>query len=334
MSKPIAVCISDIHFNLNTLPLASSALRSALKKAEDLRVPLIIAGDLNDTKAIIRAEAANEIISILCEAQIPVYILVGNHDLINEKGLHNGLNYLKPYARIVNIPTYTSPTKNLLLIPYYSDSTQLVSFLKYAEPNAILIMHQGFLGAAMGDYIQDKSSIDPVIVKDFKVISGHYHRHQTIGTVTYIGSPYTITFGEANDGPKGFLVLNEDGSFTREILHLRRHIIKEFNSIDELASHICPFGELFCNKDDLLILKIKGPYSELHKLNKNDLISFLPEGVNFKLDLIPTDSTPINMPSKENMTNEEIFDTIIDATGETEDQKKYLKGLYREVIKS
>jgi hypothetical protein len=88
-------------------------------------------------------------------------------------------------------------------------------------------MHQGFKGAFMGEYVVDKTSIDPSEVADYNVITGHYHRRQKIGTVQYIGTPYTITFAEAHDPEKGYQLLLEDGSLRFVPLNLRRHIIVE-----------------------------------------------------------------------------------------------------------
>lgn len=331
MSKPIAVVISDIHFNLITLPLASAALKAAFAKAEELDVPTVIAGDLHDTKDIIRGKVANELILLLQQAKTPVYILVGNHDLLNEKSSEHGLNYLRPYATIVDSPHFIAYPASVCAIPYQNDSKKFSDVLKALSESlmpTVVIAHQGFLGASMGDYVQDKTSIDPATVKDFIIISGHYHRHQTIGTVTYIGSPFTMSFGEANDGPKGFLALNEDGTFAREILDLRKHVIIEA-TVDSEGLH---YPETIVRQEDLLWIKIRGSKSELDKINRKHLIDLF--GVsNFKFDLI-SDEAVIKQPLLEKMTNEEFFDTIIDEESETEKRKTYLKGLFRELIES
>ena len=52
-NNPIAVVMADLHFNINNIDVASTALSVAIDKANDLGVTLIIAGDLHDTKAII-----------------------------------------------------------------------------------------------------------------------------------------------------------------------------------------------------------------------------------------------------------------------------------------
>jgi DNA repair exonuclease SbcCD nuclease subunit len=323
MSSAVAIVISDLHFNIKNLELASSALRAAISKAEDLNVPLIIAGDLNDTKAIIRAEVANRLISILMSKRCKTYVLVGNHDLINEKGSDHSLNFLRPFAIIVdyNLGLVLKDTQ-LILIPYLSNTQYLKTDLLSVPKDSILIMHQGFLGAAMGDYIQDKTSIDPELVKNFTVISGHYHRHQTIGTVTYVGNPYTMSYGEANDGPKGFLILNSDGSYTRELLNLRRHI-KRTMTIDEIDS----FSDV--RPEDLLWLTITGTSSELGKINKSKLL----DHPNFKLDLIPTD-TGRDKRLKEipkNFSSAQVLDEVIETSNLPQDQKIRLKSLWKDL---
>lgn len=317
MVIPIAVAISDIHFNLNTLSIASKALRSALKKAEDLKVPLIIAGDLNDTKAIIRAEVANELINILENAKVVVYLLCGNHDLCNEKGKEHGLNYLKTYTSVISSPVSIS---GFNFVPYQASKEAFKEAI--SQFKGLVFCHQGIKGAFMGDYIRDDSSIDPDDIKDVKIISGHYHKHQTVGPLTYIGSPYTVTFGEANDGPKGFLVVNSDGTFTREILDLRKHVILQVNC-KELEKSI-----VSVNENDLLWVKVSGSKAELNKLNKIEIGKRLIGHSNYKLDKIYTDEkiVPIAVESKSYAS---ILDDIIDANYKDATD---LKALWRQVV--
>lgn len=333
-SRPLAVCISDIHFNINTLPLASVALQSALDKATALNIPLIIAGDLNDTKAILRGEVSNALISILQNAKVRVITLVGNHDRLNEKRPENSLNFLKPYCDVIDRHYYNS-NLGIDFIPYQSSNQDFLNEISKCKD--LVVCHQGFKGAYMGDYIQDKSSVDPSILLNVKIFSGHYHRHQTLGVVTYIGSPYTVTSGEANDGAKGYLVLNEDRSFDREILNLRKHIKLEYRWNDPLiATQNDPFSHNI-NPEDLVWLKVKGPYSELKKLDKAKIGQSLLGHSNFKLDLVPEDfdkEQKVKQTLLTPRTSKELFTTLIDEEAETEEQKLYLKELTDEIVPS
>ncbi len=333
--KPACVAISDIHFKVDTLEVASAALKAAIDKANKLRVPLVIAGDLNDTKAIIRAEVANRIIRLLEDALTPVYILEGNHDKVNEKGDEHGLNYLRPYATIVDTATTVelSATLSATLIPYQNSVEKMRAAIKGAR-NKVLIVHQGVLGAQMGDYVVDTTSIDPKEFAGYTVYSGHYHRHQTVGPVTYLGSPYTITFGEANDGVKGFLIINEDGSFDRHILDLRAHRIYT-RTTKELAAMMERGPEDWAEyggAPDLVWLKITGPKSELEKVKKSEIAAKIIGHGNFKLDKIYTDAdAPAADPAKPPVSGPESMDAVIDATDENTDTKAYMKKLWREI---
>jgi DNA repair exonuclease SbcCD nuclease subunit len=330
--KPKFVAISDIHFNLNNLQLCSQALSAALKTAEELQVALVIAGDLNDTKAIIRAEVANSIIEILQDAKVEVYILSGNHDMVNEKGLTHGLNYLRPYAQVIDFPCKFQELPGVLFIPYQSDADNFKAAIRQkGSKGDLLVCHQGVKGALMGDYIQDKSAIDIEILSDYRTISGHYHEHQTFGTLTYIGSPFTMTFGESAHDGKGYLVVNEDGTFERRLLDLRRHVIIDTTTqmLDEAEYHGAdPFK--LPRPQDLVWLKLRGPKSALDRLQKSDFAVLIGHS-NFKLDKIVADSEQLAEESKPK-TDTELLDALIDGTCESIDQKERLKSLWRELL--
>jgi len=328
-NNPIAVVISDIHFNLQNLELATEALCSSIETAQKLHVPLVIAGDLHDTKALLRGEILNRFHEIFSkDLGITIYFIVGNHDLLNEKQHEHSLNFLKQYG--IHIITVPSMDHSYLfyMFPYYTSSAKLLEDLSYIPKNSICIMHQGFLGAQMGEYIQDKSSLDPTNVNHLTVISGHYHKHQTLGTVTYIGSPYTITYAEANDGPKGYLVLYEDGSFERVILNLRKHIIIE-ESIKDFFLKEYPY----VYKRDLVWIKLHGKRSELFSLDKK-LISKKLEIDNYKLDFIINQEQTINKNLAIGLHSEHLMDNIIDTKGNDVQYNRQLKELYREIFNS
>lgn len=325
MKKPIAVLISDIHFNIHTLNLASTALKLALIYAEEHSLPLCICGDLNDTKAIIRGEVANRLIELFeAHSAVNITILIGNHDLLNEKGEEHSLEFLKPYAAIVKSPV-DDYTIGATLIPYQNSIEKFKKALEEKPMNGLILMHQGVLGAHMGEYVVDRTSISPDDLSSFTCISGHYHRHQTVGTVTYIGSPYTTSFAEANDGPKGFQLLHSDGSLEQVPIGLRKHVIREV-SYESVAD---PIEDL--KPQDLLWLKVSGPTSELDRLDKKKIGTALLGHQNFKLDKIYPDA-PNNRIYIEKMKDNDILDKFIDELNTLPTQKAFLKTLWREIL--
>lgn len=336
MNKPIAVLISDIHYNINSLQIANLATEQAVLKSNELLVPLIVAGDLHDTKGHLRGECVKAIIDVLKKCIIKPIVLVGNHDRINERSEEHSLEFLKPIATIVDgLFAMFDFRLNLGLIPYFSDSQFLLETLKQVPKGSTIIMHQGVQSAKMGHYIQDKTSLPKEAFKDYRVISGHYHQHQTIkcrtfpkgnvGLFTYIGSPYTVSFSEAFDGPKGFQLLYADGSLEQVQTNLRKHIISE-RKVKDLLDPVKDYV-----KGDLVWLKVSGPKSELDKIKKEEVGKKLFGHNNFKLDKVYTDA-PKLVTKSDKLKDFEIFDKLIDATDEAEDQKSYLKKLWRGLV--
>lgn len=329
----LAVLISDTHYSLSTYQIADQAWRQAVDKAYELRVPLIDAGDLTNDKAIMRAEVMNTLIKTMEYAQdkdVEVYCLIGNHSLINEKGSEHALNFLKPYCNVID---KVCQGPGVYFIPYQSKADKFLDALAIIPNGSIVIAHQGTKGGVMGDYIQDHSAFDPGVAEGYKIYCGHYHQHYTLGSTVSIGNPYTLSFGEVNDPPKGFLILYSDGSFERVLTNLRRHVVITAH-VDEL-----PYPDLlqyssggYPKYQDLIWIKVRGPRSDLDKLDKVALGNHLFGHSDFKLDKIYTENEIQIEPTVKPLTAPEAFDFIIDQTHESEAQKEYIKQLYRELL--
>lgn len=346
MPKPIAVLTSDIHYSLPTLELADAAMRQAITKANDLKVPLIVAGDLHDTKANLRGECVNAMLETFSSCEVFCYILRGNHDSLHEKSEKHSLNFLSRalnsdmdgdtvYTPIIAVATpqfinnIAFNRKSTHLIPYHHDPEQLRKYLRTIDPGSLVIMHQGISGSDAGEYAHDKSAISIEDVKDFTVISGHYHARQTIdtgngNTFSYIGNPYTTTFAEASDPRKGFQILMDDGTLEFVPTNLRKHVVIEIdlNSVYQPARAF--------NLDDLLWVKVKGTKEQLLSFRK-DTLSIKKD---YRLDLIPTDSE-VQTPQAKNQTQGETLDLIIDNQPNTSDERKSrLKELWRKACQN
>lgn len=344
-SKPLAVLISDIHYNINTLEIADKALNLAIDKSNELKIPLIIAGDLHDTKANIRAECQKRIKETLDRVKTnfnwygdydynddsPALIIIrGNHDSLNEKSNE----YVMELPGIIETPGFTNDVSfnrnSVYLIPYCSNPVDFTNYLKTIDKNSLIIMHQGVKGSNSGEYYNDKSAIDSSLLADFRVISGHYHYRQDIkcgrpqqnavGLLSYLGNPYTLNFGEANDPEKGFHVLYDNGLLEFIPTNLRRHKIIEVDynktyKIDDLNL--------------ILWLKVKGPREELIKLDKQQISKQFGLTKDFKLDFLPIDTKTKHI--KYDMSQDQQFDNLIDSLSNTDDTRKLrLKSIWRE----
>lgn len=354
--QPIAVLISDIHFTVNTLEEAATSFLRAQFRAKMLDVPLVVAGDTLDSKAVMRAECVNRLLQLVSVKDAPEMIfLVGNHDLCNEKGREHSLNFLKPYATIVETPQYGMfGMYEVALIPYQADKQRIIDFLKFdayhdatdeeneyfhvQHKKIMVIMHQGLNGSASGEYFQDRTALNKEDLAGWRVISGHYHARQTIelpegGKFDYIGNPYSLGFGEANDPEKGYQILYSDGSLEFVPTQLRKHIIIE----DNLATgeYKWSFGPGYATADrkDIFWVKIKAPSDVLSTFDKNEWAKDRGVPKNFRLDLIPTEAVISPTEEAKPQTQTEIMDNLIDGIINTNSERKErLKSLYKGLI--
>lgn len=328
MTKPKAVLISDLHFTPSTLELASAALQMALDKARQLKIPLVIAGDTLDTKAVMRAECVNRILDLITHHVGLIFMLVGNHDLLNEKGEEHSLRFLKDYVCVVQAPVHAC---QMWFFPYFNNIEAFKDALRKVPKKDIIIAHQGVQSAFLGHYSQDRTSLPTETFDGYRVVSGHYHRAQDIkcgetGLFSYIGTPYTISFAEAHDGPKGFKILYEDGTLELIPTNLRKHVILECSP----SALSTPLEGL--RSDDLLWVKVSAPPSELSGVDKDAVGKLLLGHSNFKLDLIPINNNELVQHIEKLPANGELLDKLILKTTEDELHQKYLMDLWRNVL--
>lgn len=233
------VAISDVHVSIKNLDVSKATLIQALNKARELNVPLVVAGDLNDGKAIMRSEWVKMLIDLFTEySDVVICVLVGNHDLDNKNSENNSLYFLKT---ITNVTLwYSARTVKLNgelwgVIPYQTTIEQMHVELEKMKAEGVkrLIIHQGILSAYMGDYVVDESSIAPEAFKDFEVVlSGHYHKAQRVSVIDsetiiqYFGSPFTVNFGESNQEKFIWVVEQFDGKINLQpiMTNVRRHV--------------------------------------------------------------------------------------------------------------
>jgi DNA repair exonuclease SbcCD nuclease subunit len=337
--KPVAVIISDVHYSLKTLELADAAMRLAIAHANKLDVDLIVAGDLMNDKANMRAEVVSRMIETfgLLQPESEAYVLRGNHDQVNEKSQEHALDFLaqNPNIYVIDEPVVHMIGNTLIcFIPYYHDPEKLRQLLRSIDPSQTLIMHQGIRNADGGDYIQDHSAITVDDVAGHRVISGHYHNRQTIelsdgGQWDYVGNPYTLTFGEANDPPKGFQVLYNDGSLEFVLTNLRRHRKQRFTSTQVLRGMALDYKDI-----DLYWIQVTGPKAELDCISKDSLLRQLGlTDARLRLELIPDTVELSATEPMADMSNDQLLDSIIDsATNVTDDQKTRVKGLWKNLV--
>lgn len=332
-NKSVAVLISDVHYNLSTLETADKAVRLAISKANDLCVPLIVCGDLHDTKANIRGECIKAMLDTFSTCNYTPIIIRGNHDSINEKSTEHSLEFLSHIARIASVAK--RPSEWLLsgwtLIPYFHDNNELRQYLSTLAPNSKIIMHQGVLGSASGEYFHDRSALSKEDLAGHRVISGHYHERQTIsipvgGMLDYLGNPYTLNFGETSHPPKGMHILYENGDLEFVDLGLRRHRIVELDGIDDQPN-------IKVNDNDIIMVKLKDTAANLKLITKTSIAEKLNIKNDYRLDLITTDQKVVKTENHAKLDNKDLLDSMIESLSSTDSETKgRVKDLWKLLI--
>lgn len=221
----IKTVIGDLHLQPNNLETAKKLFDfiendQIFQESEHL----ILLGDVYNTKAIIRSEAQNFLFNYLSNTRYKrISIIVGNHDYENLECQESALSPLQ-YLPKVNLyskqeVSFESDSKlTLAFIPYIHSNDRFLELLKINAERlnqcTYIFCHQGFKGFDLGGGILDDSGIDITELPPNLFIVGHYHKPQSIKNISYLGTPYSHSFGESNQKKHILLI---DGSSLKYI---------------------------------------------------------------------------------------------------------------------
>ena len=178
--------------------------------------PVIWLGDFLDTKEVVRSKCLNLLLEKLAASKLYHIILIGNHDWHNHDCKDHSLVPLKllKNVAVIDEPKYIN---GMLFAPYYNDLDKLRKVLKDNHCN-IVFAHLDVVDCDYGNGVLATKGLNiKELDKDKVYISGHYHKYQQVGNLTYLGTPFSHSFGESNqkkyiaefDSKKIELVLEE-----------------------------------------------------------------------------------------------------------------------------
>ena len=181
---------------------------SHYKKHDDKN--LIILGDLTDSKDHHSAKLVNKIVEImrmLVEHGMEIFILKGNHDYIDpDIPFFEFLSQIQYVNYIKDPHVWLIQGEECLFLPHtrqpLADWAVNRIVEKYKKKASIVFMHQSVIGSVTSNGYLMERGLSPKYFGRFKgiVFAGDIHVPQEIGPVTYVGSPYSVRF---NDHFKG-----------------------------------------------------------------------------------------------------------------------------------
>lgn len=145
---------------------------------------------------------------------IPLEILVGNHDIINDAAVF-GINKLVPYKYFNNVVVYEQPVVDgdYVYLPFSYDDDFLNGFLDSIEnkEDKIVFSHVDICGIEIGGGILTKKGVNLEILNKFKrVFEGHYHSFTNIGEkIIVAGSTQRLSFKDKGVSRNNIVLYNE-----------------------------------------------------------------------------------------------------------------------------
>lgn len=168
-----------------------------------------------------------------------IIVLPGNHDLhFKNKITPNSVTEMfsdRPIFKVIESPqTVLLGQVTLDVIPWIctENEEQIKQFIAESQSD-MCVGHFELDGFEFYKGVPSSGESMEFLCDYKKVYSGHYHTRSKHGNVEYIGTPYTLTMGDAND-ERGFVVFDSTTSTDEfvpnpECNHFRIHYNAEFS---------------------------------------------------------------------------------------------------------
>jgi DNA repair exonuclease SbcCD nuclease subunit len=208
------LCIGDIHIqtsNTIDIKIFTDKLYDYIKKNDEIIDIIVLMGDILHTHERLHTipfNIANVMIEQLSTMK-PLYILVGNHDYINNSQFlttnhwMNCFKIRKNVHIVDNVMVCNHNNLNVIMCPYVPDGrfvealNTLKSTFDWTKAECILA-HQLLDGAKMGAIVAE--NVEKWEDTYPYLISGHIHDKQKVkNNLYYTGSSMQHAFGESHD---------------------------------------------------------------------------------------------------------------------------------------
>ena len=218
------IVIGDPHFKSRDAVLGQEFALNTLKHVKEYSPQgVVVLGDVLHNHERLHTQSLNMAVNwiqSLCKLVKDVYVLVGNHDYINNSqflSTHHWMNALKNWEglHIIDTPLFKD---GIGYCPYVSPGKFIEALKTQGETwkeCRVIFCHQEFKGCVMRSHV---SEVGDEWKEEYPlVVSGHIHGKQWIGkNVYYTGSPYQQNFGESPNKTIVLIVLFKNLLLTRK----------------------------------------------------------------------------------------------------------------------
>lgn len=259
------------------------------------------------------------IANLLFDHNIELIIITGNHDIFYKNDLYcSSLDIFEKFNNIHIIKEINTELLNdCTLVPWGLGIPK--------SDNRYLFGHYDIIGFDMGIGMPSKEGLNKEDFKNYeKVFSGHYHNPSNDKNITYIGSPYQLSFNERGFN-KGYYLFDNGELKHFPFTFAPNHVIISSENIDKNKI-----------KDNIVKLKFEKDYGT----NENNRIIEeiqLCSPYNLFVDFSSISIVDEEIEEKEEIyikNNKEVFDDYLDSLELPENlNSKILKKLLREMSK-
>jgi DNA repair exonuclease SbcCD nuclease subunit len=267
------LCIGDPHIQVSNIVetdlLIKGLINLATEKQPDL---IIILGDVLHTHERLHTIALNKAYEMIDKLRIiaKTYVLVGNHDMINNQVFLNENHWLsgmKEWSNTVIVDKVICETikqEQFVFIPYVPNGRfqEALNTMDGDWKDASCIFaHQEFAGCKMGAIISVEGDKWPISYPH--IVSGHIHSRQIPQeNIYYTGSAMQHAFGESEKNIIACLTF-KNGKYEREEVDLqlpRKKIV--YMDVEDLDTYKVP------DTEDTLKVTVSGNYDQFKALKK------------------------------------------------------------------
>lgn len=292
--KPILV-IGDPHFQTNNVQESNDFMTKLFNlnvcKTKSVEA-IVVLGDLLHTHERLHTTPLNLVSSFIQKLSnvAPTYVLVGNHDYINNQQYLTKNHWMNTLKHLKNVTIVDYPkvialhSFRFLFMPYVPNG-RFMEAMKELEPVhgenyfksvQCIFAHQEFKGCKLTDSLVSSEG-DVWDVKLPYVISGHIHKNHTLHNIYYPGTAMQHTFGEDSKHIIALVHFSEQNKkydLDEIDLNLRKKITVNLKSIDAIKTYKHDSKSnhkirliLECSKEDFKRVKKTKKFKELVSQN-------------------------------------------------------------------
>lgn len=196
---PRYLIVGDYHAETSDLEDCKRLADLIVETAKAQQAIVVFTGDQYHTHAIIHAEVQLFWFELYTRLQNEAHgsiSLIGNHDKPGSASSKaSAMLAHTTQTIVVREPTVLN---GILFLPYYDDKEAFITDCKRFPGVHTLICHQTFDGSTYDNGFYAKDGVDPNLIPQKLVISGHIHTPQEFGKVWYVGAPRWRTLSDAD----------------------------------------------------------------------------------------------------------------------------------------